>query len=94
MELNLASAVFGALMTSCFIVSGFFLTQEIGEVNRKLPDDQQISYWGIQPTKYQRIKREYRRLYPGGRTHMLGNIFGAAGFVFLLLTAIAAGFFR
>ena len=94
MELNFTSIVLGALAISCFVASGFFLTQEIGEINRKLPENQQISYWWMYAEKYARVKKEYKRLYPKGRIHLLGNIFGAVGIVLLLLAAIAAGFFR
>jgi len=39
----------------------------IQEINRKLPEKEQISYlWG-HPVKYRKIKNEYRRLYPSGR---------------------------
>jgi hypothetical protein len=94
MELNLASIVLAALAGSCLLLSGFLLTQEVGEVNRKLPEDQQISYWWMHVDKYARIKREYKRLYPNGRIHTFSIIFEFAGFALGLLAAIAAGFFR
>jgi hypothetical protein len=94
MKPNLTSIVLAALAVSCLVLSGFFLTQEIGEINRKLPEDQRISYWGIYAEKYARIKKEYRRLYPNGRIHIFAIIFQVAGFALLLLAAIAAGFFR
>jgi hypothetical protein len=94
MELNLASIVLAAFGVSCLVLSGFFLTQEIGEINRKLPEDQQISYRWMYAEKYARIRKEYRRLYPNGRIHTLGVIFEFVGFVLLVLAAVAAGFFR
>jgi hypothetical protein len=94
MKLNLISVALTALAVSCFVLSGILLTQEIGEINRKLPEDQQISYWWIYSEKYARIKKEYKRLYPKGRIHTLANIFGLAGIALLLLAAIAAGFFH
>ena len=93
MKLNLAAIILGALAASCLMLSGFLLTQEIGEVNRKLPDDRQISYWWIYSEKYARIKQEYKRLYPNGRIHAAMVAFQIVGFALLLLSAIAAGFF-
>jgi hypothetical protein len=61
------AAIALALSASFGILSGLLTYQEIGEINRKLPDDQQISYLGAPLGKMARIKREYRRLYPDGR---------------------------
>ena len=94
MELNLATIILGALGISCTVISGFLLTQEIGEVNRKLPEDQQISYWWMYAEKYSKIKKEYRRLYPNGRIHTFGVIFQVVAFALFLLAIIASGFFR
>jgi len=94
MELNALSIAFLVLGASCTIIAGFLLWQEIGEVNRKLPDDEQISYLGIYAEKMARIKREYNRLYPNGRTDRGRVAFQITGFAFLFLAAIAAGFFR
>jgi hypothetical protein len=49
---------------ACLLVSMALMYQEIGEVNRKLPDDRQISYFWFYAEKVSRIRREYRRLYP------------------------------
>jgi len=94
MKINLPSIVLGALAISCAVMSGLLLTQEIGEINRKLPEDRQISYWWMYSEKYTRIKTEYRRLYPSGRIHTLGVIFELAAFAFFLLAVAAAGFFQ
>lgn len=94
MELNLTSIVLAALAVSCLVLSGFLLTQEIGEINRKLPEGQQISYWWMYAEKYASIKKEYRRLHPNGRIHTFVIIFQVAGFSLLLLAAFTAGFFR
>ncbi len=94
MEMNTISIVLGALAISCLLISGFIFTQEIGEVNRKLPEDQQISYWWMYSEKYMSIKKEYKRLYPQGRLHFAQFILQILGFVFLFLAVIAAGFFK
>lgn len=82
------------LAFSCAILSSFLLWQEIGEINRKLPDAEQISYWGMHPTKMARIKREYTRLYPSGKIDLMRLIFGYAMFAFLVLLLIPLGFFK
>jgi hypothetical protein len=94
MLLNPTSIVLFALGASCTSVSGFCLMQEIGEVNRRLPDDQQISYWEMYSDKYAKIRGEYKRLYPHGRIHSVGRAFEIAAFVFFLLGVFAAGFFK
>lgn len=86
--------VFFSIAVSCAIFSSFLVYQEIGELNRKLPDDKQISYFGMYPGKMAMIKREYKRLYPVGRVDFWRVAFQIAAFVFLALVAITAGFFR
>lgn len=73
------------LACSCAILSSFFLWQQIGEINRKLPDNEQISYWGMHPFKMATIRREYKRLYPSGRIDLLRRSFQYAGFALLVL---------
>lgn len=50
------------------------LTMMIGEINRKTPDDRQLSYFGFTPSRYHLIFREYRRLYPNGKLHAYHNV--------------------
>ena len=94
LQINVVSVILAALGASCLALSGFLLTQEVGEVNRKLPEDRQISYWWWNPERYRRLKNEYKRLYPSGRIHKTAMVVEITGFVFWLLAAIAAGFFR
>jgi hypothetical protein len=75
MGLNQRAIVFLSLAATCAIISGFLGCQEIGEVNRKLPESQQIPYLLMYPGKMREIKTEYKRLYPTG-----GSTFGAACF--------------
>ncbi len=49
------------------ILSGFAISAMIGEVNRKLPEGQQVPYMLGYPGKLSEIKRKYRALYPRGR---------------------------
>jgi len=92
--LSLPAIVLFCLAFSCAILSSFLLWQEIGEINRKLPDAEQISYWGMHPTKMARIKREYKRLYPSGKIDLMRLIFQYAMFAFLVLLLIPLGFFK
>jgi hypothetical protein len=93
-HISLTTLVFLCVGISCAVISSFLFWQEIGEVNRKLPENEQISYLGMYPQKYTRIKREYKRLYPNGRIHRMGFVFEVVGFVFLFLAAVSAGFFN
>jgi hypothetical protein len=64
---QVTAVVLFVLSTVFGLISNFVLFAIIGEVNRKLPDEQQISYLGWHLAKYMRTIGEYRRLYPGGR---------------------------
>jgi len=85
---------FLSLAATCGIMSGFCIFIEIGEINRKLPDNEQISYIGMHPAKMSKIKEQYDRLCPSGYAEMWRVIFQTAMFVLLGLTAIAAGVFH
>ena len=91
---NSPAAILFSLMCSCAVLSSFFLLQEIGEVNRKLSDAEQISYWGMHPGKMDRIKSEYMRLYPTGNSDRMRRIFQYATFSFAFLLLIPLGFFK
>jgi len=92
--LSVPAAILLSLVVSCCILSGIFLLQEIGEVNRKLPNGGQISYWGMHPLKMAKIKSEYGRLYPSGKIDLMRRIFQYAAFAFGVLLLIPSGFFR
>jgi hypothetical protein len=91
---SIPAAILLALAGSSCILSAFLLWQEIGEVNRKLPSAEQISYWGMHPAKMAKVKQEYRRLYPSGKIDVVRRIFRYAAFVFAVLLLIPMGFFR
>ena len=48
------------------VASALVFFAMIGEVNRKLPEDQQIAYIGGLPSKRAKITNQYRRFYPQG----------------------------
>jgi hypothetical protein len=79
---------------SCAILSSFFLWQQIGEINRKLPDNEQVSYWGMHPVKMARIRREYKSLYPSGRIDLIRRLLEYAATAFFVLLLIPLGFFK
>jgi hypothetical protein len=83
-----------SLACSSSILSAFFLWQEIGEINRKLTDTEQISYWVMHPAKMAKVKREYKRLYPSRKIDLIRRIFRYAGFTFMALMLIPLGFFK
>ena len=85
--------IFSVAMT-CIIGAGFILFAMIGEINRKLPDNEQISYlWG-HPAAYSRIYAEYKRFYPEGRLLLLYKIVLYSGFAFLVVCAWLSGMFK
>lgn len=93
-QFNTITIVFAALGISFWILSLLLFTQEIGEVNRKLPEDQQISYWGMYSEKYSRVKMLYKRFYPTGRLHLLGRLVEVIGLALFIAAAVASGFFK
>jgi hypothetical protein len=92
-HVSITTLILICLGASCLLISGLFSVQEIGEVNRKLPADEQISYWGMYAEKASRIKQQYKRLYPDGRLHRLRFIFEIIGFLLLLSALITSRFF-
>lgn len=92
--LSISAAILLVLAGSCAMLATFCLWQEIGEVNRKLPTSEQISYWGMHPEKMAKVKREYSRLYPSGKIDLMRQVFQYAAFMFLALLLIPLGFFR
>jgi len=70
------------------ITSGFILYAMIGKVNRKLPDNEQISYVFFYPTKALKITRKFRHLYPRSHLNTVRIVLNVLGF--LLIAACAA----
>lgn len=92
--LSIWTAVLLLLACSSLALSSLLLWQEIGEINRRLPDAERISYWGIHPTKMAKIQAVYRRLYPSGKLDIARQVSQYVGFALLLLLLIPLGFFR
>jgi hypothetical protein len=94
MRLNVPGVVFLCLAATCAALSSLFVYQEIREVNRKSSDEGQISYWFMYPGKMQKIKAEYKRLYPTGRFDAWRITLQIVAFAFLAIAAIISGFFN
>jgi hypothetical protein len=94
MALPIAGVVFICLGASCAAISSVLVHREIGKVNCKLSDAEQISYSFLYPGKMQQIKAEYKRLYPTGRVEIWRLTLEIGAFAFLALAAIALGFFK
>jgi hypothetical protein len=74
-------------MTGIFLAN-MFLMMMIGEINRKRPDGNLVSYFGFAPLKVIRIFGEYRGLYPNGRMHMYSFAAIACTMIGLASTAV------
>ena len=94
MGLTPSAIIFLTLTASCGFVSWILVSREIEEVNRKLPDPEQISLGFMYPGKMQKIKTAYKRLYPDGKIERFRIIAQIAMFLFAAFTAITAGFLK
>jgi hypothetical protein len=67
----MASIIFGVIFVclgvSCAAILSLLVHREIVAVNRKVSDAEQISLSFMYPSKMQKIKAEYNRLYPTGK---------------------------
>jgi hypothetical protein len=77
----------------CIFMTGVFLANMfqfmmIGEVNRKRPDGDQVSYFGHHYFKTKRIFGEYRKLHPEGAIHVYMLISVAVAFGSLVGVAV------
>jgi hypothetical protein len=84
---NIPLPVLALLMggATCAVLGGYVTLAMIGQVNRKLPDDKQISYLAWHYWKQRRVLSEYKRLYPKGRLD--SAFFALLGLMFLFLVA-------
>jgi len=90
----IVSVAFVCLGASCAAIGSLLVHREIAEVNRRVPDAAQISYWFMYPGKMQKIKAEYKRLYPAGSIEIWRLRLQLAIFAFLALAVIFLAFFR
>jgi hypothetical protein len=90
----IAGVVFGCLGASCAAIGSILVHREIAAVNRKVPDAEHISYSFMYPGKMQKIKADYKRLYPTGKVETWRVRLQIAMVAFLALAALFLGFFR
>ena len=90
----IVGVVFVCLGASCAAIGSVLIHQEIAAVNRRVPNAGQISLSFMYPGKMQKIKAEYRRLYPTGKVENWRVRLQVAMFVFLALAAVFLGFLR
>ena len=76
------------------MISVYFTFREIEEINRKLPKEEHVEYAFMYPGKMKRVRLVYKGLYPRGTTNRWRLVFQTLAFLFLALTAVAAGFLR
>jgi hypothetical protein len=76
------------------ISSNLVLYAIVGEVNRKLPEDQQFKYLFWYPAKFGKVKKEYRRLYPKSRLALMFNVCVGVSALLMLACVWRLGFFK
>jgi len=83
-------AVLVALAATLMIASSVVISAMIGEVNKKLPKDQQVSYLWRYPGKFSDINDQYKLFYPNGP---LARILKVIGVLIVVMMAAAAYLF-
>ena len=84
-------AVLLAGAVTLMICSGLVIFAMIGEVNSRLPEDQQVSYlWGY-PGKLSGIRDQYRRFYPTGTLSRLLTVLQAVTIVVMAICVFLIG---
>jgi hypothetical protein len=80
-------------VSACGLISNIVFFQMVAKVNERLPKERQFApLWWYWP-KYQRLKAEYKKLYPGGNLLRRVRVLGVLMFACLLICAWAVGFF-
>ena len=84
-------AVLLAGAVTLMIWSSHVISAMIGEVNSRLPEDQQVSYlWGY-PGKLSGIRDQYRRFYPTGTLSRLLTVLQAVTIVVMAIFVFLIG---
>jgi hypothetical protein len=77
----------------CGLVGSLTSVEMVDKVNEMLPKGEQFAPLGWYFSKYQRLNREYKRLYPDGRLLLRVRVLTALMFACLLICALSFGFF-
>lgn len=85
-------ALFLAAQT-LIIFSGYLMFAMIGDINRKVSQENQISYWGGTFDKFRKVLVEHRKLYPGRHLATYFKICVFAGMALFALFAWSIGIF-
>jgi hypothetical protein len=82
-----------ACVTLCGMIATFANYEMMDKVNEKLPKDEQFDPLGWHLVKHLRLRREYKRLYPGGRLLLKVRVLTALMFAWLLVFVWGFRFF-
>ncbi len=82
-----------ACVSICGLAGGLMYFEIVDKVNERLPESERFAILWWHTGKYQRLHREYRKLYPEGRLIRRVRVITALMFVCLLISAWALGFF-
>jgi hypothetical protein len=82
-----------ASVAVCALLCNLKTFEMVDRVNQKLATDKQFNWLWWDPSKHQRLWREYKRLYPTGSLLLHIRILMALGFAGLLISAWASRFF-
>jgi hypothetical protein len=77
----------------CGMISTFTLYEMMDKVNEKLPKDEQFAALWWYASKYQRLRRAYKTLYPDGRLLVKLRMLAALMFSCFLICFWGFGFF-
>jgi len=90
--------IVGTIALACFSIFGLVASltnlQMLDQVNDMLPRNEQFATLGWYFSKYQRLNREYKRLYPGGRLLLKVRVLIVLMFACLFLSAWGFGILR
>lgn len=75
------------------MIATFANYEMMDKVNENLPNEEQFDALGWYLSKYQRLRREYRRLYPNGRLLIKVRVLTALMFACFLICAWGFGLF-
>jgi hypothetical protein len=93
-EMSLPTLAFLSGALTFTMLSALLLYMMIGQVNRKLPNEEQIPYLFMYPGKVRRIKQEHRRFFPESRMNTLRVACNALAALLAAALAWRVGIFR
>ena len=80
-------------VSTCGMIASLAGFEMMDRVNERLSKAEQSDAAGWYLSKYRRLRREYRRLYPHGRLILKSRVLAAAGLACLLICAWSVGLF-